>query len=116
VTGEVITDEVLARDIFPAEVLEVGGRVWTKVRCFITSRRMILWGLDAHGIPEIKLEIELAEPLGVFETRAVLTPNQNLEVATLTKGYIINKGRGCGCTGPLATLKALTPPAPWRKG
>ncbi len=108
-------EETMARDIFPAEVLEAGGRLLTKVRVFITSHRMIVWGLDESGLPEKKIEVALAEPLGVFETRTVLGANENIEVATLTKGYIVNKGRGCGCGGPISQLKALAPPAPWRK-
>lgn len=103
----------MARDVFPAEVVEVGGRVFTKCRVFITSRRMIVWGLDRSGVPEKKLEVDLAEPLGVFASRSVLAANESVEVATLTKGYIVNRGRGCGCGGVMSHLKALATPVGW---
>lgn len=106
-----LASETMARDVFPAEVYAIGGGVLTKCRVFITSHRMIVWGLGRGGVVEKKLEVELAEPLGVFASRSVLGPRESIEVATLTKGYIVNKGRGCNCG---SSLKALAPPAPWK--
>jgi hypothetical protein len=104
----------MSRDVFPAEVLQIGGPLMTKVRVFITSHRMIVWGLDASGLPEKKLEVDI-EPSSVFASRAVLGPNERIEVSTLARDYIVNKGRGCGCSGPLSQLKAIALPSEWRK-
>lgn len=106
-------DEILCRDVYPAEVLEVGNdSLMTKVRVFITSHRMIVWRADGNGTPGIYLEVKLAEPFSVSQCQAKLGTNERIEVATLTKGFIINQGRGCGCG---TKLKALGQPAPWKR-
>ena len=99
----------MVRDIYPAEVYETGKGVMTRVRAFVTTRRLIVWGLDRTGAMEKKLEVELAEPPGAFASKAV-DAKDHIEVATLTRGFIINRGRGCGCGSP---LKALGVPVPW---
>lgn len=104
-------DEVLVRDVFPAEVLSADGELMTKVRVFVTSHRMIVWREDASGHLGICLEVKLAEPFSVEHCKAKLGHNENIEVSTLTKGFIINQGRGCGCH---SKLKALGAPVPWK--
>jgi hypothetical protein len=113
--SETMTDEVMARDVFPAEVYEVGKGTMTKVRAFVTSHRLIVYGLGDDNLPELRIDVDLAEDSTVFESRAVMGHAERLEVATLTRGFIINKGLGCGCAGPLKALKALPPPVAWRK-
>ena len=103
--------ELLVRDIFPAEVLEVGGALLTKVRVFITTHRMIVWRTDAAKVPGICLEVKLAEPGSVSSQEAKLGHGERIEVSTLTKGYIINQGHGCMCG---SILKALPRPAEWK--
>lgn len=107
-------DELLVRDVFPAEVLEVGGSLITKVRVFITTHRMIVWRTDENQVPGICLEVKLAEPGSVTQAKAKLGHNERIEVATLTRGYIVNRGPGCGCTGAGLKLKSLPRPAKWR--
>jgi hypothetical protein len=95
--------EVLVHDIFPAEVLEVGGRIWTGCRVFVTTERMTVWRQPKGHALEKVLDVALTEPVDP-ELRSPI------EIATLTRGYLVNKGRGCGCHK--MSLKALTPPAP----
>jgi hypothetical protein len=110
-----VTGEVMVRDIYPAEVYEVGGKIHTKVRVFLTNRRMIVWGTDRGGrVPEKRLDVELSDPIGAFAASAVALPRSApIEVATLTQGFIVNKISGCRCG---SALLALSPPAPWEKG
>ena len=103
--------ELLVRDIFPAEVLEVGGSLITKVRVFITTHRMIVWHEQYKGVPAKLLEVNLAEPFSVASQQAKLGYGERIEVATMTRGFIINQGRGCGCG---SVLKALPRPAEWK--
>lgn len=102
--------EFLCREVMPAEVYEVGGSIITKARVFITSRRLIVWALE-NGVATKRLEVELSEP--VEASRSALGPRESIEVTTLTKGYLVNKGRGCGCGGAMMRLKELALPAPW---
>jgi hypothetical protein len=104
-------DEVLVRDIKGAEILASDGTLMTKVRVFITSHRMIVWRTDANKVPGIVLEVKLAEPNSVCAQQAKLGYNERIEVATLTKGYIINQGK-CLCG---SVLLALPTPAPWKR-
>ena len=102
-------DEVLVRDIKGGEILCSDGTLMTKVRVFITSHRMIVWRVD-NKVPGIVLEVKLAEPFSVCAQQAKLGYNERIEVATLTKGYIINQGK-CLCG---SILLALPLPAPWK--
>lgn len=97
--------ETMARDIFPADVIEVGGRVFSNVRVFVTDQRIVVWRAK-KSIPEIVINLALSE---------AVTPSQNvleetLEVTTLTQGFLVSKRQGCGCHSP---LKAIGPPAAW---
>jgi hypothetical protein len=97
--------ETMCRDIFPADVIEVGGAVYSNVRVFITDQRMIVWRLK-KGVREIALDVALSEPIAA--DRSVL--DYTLEVTTLTRGFLVNQRKGCGCHSP---LKALGAPAEW---
>ena len=93
-------DEVLVRDIFPAEVVGADGSLITKARVFVTSHRLIVWR-------EQPLGIAVEESLAPFSIRASRDKlNDPLKVGT----YLVNQGRGCGCG---SKLTALAKPAPW---
>lgn len=102
----------MCRDIFPAELLEVGTSTpLLKCRVQITSHRMLVWQ-EHDGVPDLVLEVDLAERGSVFEGRAKLAPNAHIDITTTTTGYFVNQGRGCQCG---SALKALGLPAPWSK-
>ena len=104
-------DEVMVRDVFPAEVYLAGdGSIMTKVRVFITSHRLIVWRTDPNRRRGIALETRLAEPFSIAPNRSELRANEHIEVRTLRQGIIVNRGKGCGCESP---LKALGPPVAW---
>lgn len=105
---ETQTDERLVRDLYPGEVLEVGGRMFTKCRVFITTDRLIVWKLT-KGVLDKVLDVAVAEPGSIAASRDA--PEFAIEVATLTRGYLVNKGHGCRCRG--GQLLALSPPVPW---
>lgn len=105
-------DEVLCRDVYPAEVLAGDGSLMRNVRVFITSHRMIVWREDGNANIGIALEVRLAEPFSVVQCQAKLGHGENIEVATMKQGFIVNQGHGCGCKGK---LKALGRPADWTR-
>jgi hypothetical protein len=105
--------ESLVRDIYPADVVEVGGRVWSKCRAFITTERLVVWKKDRQGVLDKVLDVKLAEP-GSITASAENEPAFAIEIATLTRGYLVNKGHGCRCRG--GSLLALNPPAAWDAG
>lgn len=99
----------LVRDVFPAEVCEVGGRVWSRARVFVTTERLVVWSMGRDRVPVKVVDAALAEP-GVIEA-TMEAPMGPLEIATLTRGYLVNRGRGCRCQ---SALLALAPPAEWQ--
>ena len=103
-------DEVMVRDVFPAEVLLADVSLMTKVRVFITSHRIIVWRTDPSRRRGIALEAKLAEPFSIPANRSNLKLSERIEVPTMLQGIIVNRGRGCGCESP---LKALGPPVAW---
>jgi len=82
----------------------------TGVRVFVTSHRSIVWREYEDKSIGIVLEMKLAEPDSIPQDKAQLKYGERLEVTGMTSWMIINKGRGCGCTGK---LKSLGKPAQW---
>lgn len=103
--------ETLCRDIFPAEVATPNGTVRKNVRVFVTSERMIVWAAP-FGTPEVVFDMPLTEP-GSLEPSRMLSRQDTLTVDTMSGRYHVNRGRGCGCTGPSRVLKALGAPVEW---
>jgi hypothetical protein len=97
--------ESLVRDIFPAEVVEPGGQVFTGARVFVTTERFIVWRM-VKGVRTKTIDLNLTEP--IEKSTDIL--ERPLEIMTLTRGFLVNQGRGCGCHSP---LRALGPPAAW---
>lgn len=103
--------ELLRRDVHPADILLPDQTLVRDVRVFVTSRRLIAFKAVGGAIEKV-LDLELAEPCSVPANRGTLA-NGRLE-ATLADGTTawVNKGAGCGCGSP---LKALAEPVPWVK-
>lgn len=101
--------ELLARDVHPAEIL-LGDQLLAGVRAFVTTRRLLAYGVSAGGRVEQVLDVELAVPGSVPANRGTLTGGR-LEIV-LADGRVawVNRGGGCGCGSPLKTLVA---PVPW---
>jgi hypothetical protein len=103
-----VDDEVLARDVFPAEVLMPDGRVLIG-RAFITSHRLVVWREHPRGVLDGE-DAYLAEPGSVARDRGSLVGRLQIELDSGTA--VVNRGRGCGCGSP---LKALSAPVPWKR-
>jgi hypothetical protein len=97
--------EILARDVFPAEVACPDGSVLRDVRVFATSHRVVAYGVREEGIVPL-LNIELATPGSIPASHSSLTGSGRLEARTADGTYWVNRGRGCGCSGPTRVLKA----------
>lgn len=100
--------EVLHRDVYPAEVLTPEGEI-VRGRCFITNRRVVVFGEAGRNAIEQIYETDL-EP-GHIE------PNQNtlitgrIEVPLPGDGRVwVNRGSGCGCG---SILKIMSVPFGW---
>ena len=104
-----MSDERLVRDIYPAEVVEVGGRVWTKCRAFVTTERLIVWKLT-RGVLDKVVDVKLGESNAITASTSDDLA-ETLEIPTLMRGYLVSRGHGCRCRGGL--LLALAPPASW---
>jgi hypothetical protein len=102
-------DELLRRDIFPAE-LSIDGRVLTDCRVFVTTTRLLAWQVSPGGKIEVVADHDLAAAGSVEMKRD--TTHLPLRVETSGGVAFINKGRGCGCHSP---LKALGAPVPWTR-
>jgi hypothetical protein len=102
-------DELLCRDIFPAE-LALYDRVVTECRVFVTTTRLLAWQVGTAGKIEVAADLDLAEAGGVEMKRD--TTQLPLKVETTEGTVFVNKGRGCGCHSP---LKALGAPVPWTR-
>jgi hypothetical protein len=105
-----IVSESLVRDVYPADVVEVGGRVWSKCRAFVTTERLVVWKRDKRGVLDKVVDVVLGEPGAITASASNDLPTV-LEIKTLTRGYLVNKGAGCRCRG--GSLLALAPPASW---
>lgn len=108
---DIDVDEVLVRDIHPAEVLLPDQTLLRDVRVFITSTRLVAYRAAGDGSIERVALLELAQPCSVPASRATL---QGSLEARLADGQTVwvNRGRGCGCRSP---LKALAAPVPWTR-
>jgi hypothetical protein len=107
-----VSDELLRRDVHPAEIAMPDGTVLAGCRVFVTTHRLIAWQVVERK-PTRVLDVELAEPGSVPGSRATLPANGRLECRLIDSGTTwVNKGRGCGCGSP---LKALGPPVPWTR-
>ena len=105
--------ELLARDVFVAEIVTPGGEVIKDVRAFATSHRLVAYGVnDDRQIVKV-LDVALLEPGTIPRDRSDLTGSGRLEAKTADGTYWVNRGRGCGCHGPTRMLKALGAPFPW---
>jgi len=103
--------ETLCRDIFPAEIACPDGSVLRDVRAFVTSGRLVVWAAP-NGQPVQVLDVPLTDPGSVVPSR-MLSRYGSLGLDTPAGRYFVNRGRGCGCTGPTRVLKALGAPAEW---
>ena len=106
-------DEVLARDIHPAEVLMPDGALVSGARVFITSHRIIAWVAGTDRRVEVRLQAPLMEARSVEPSMNDLGVNERLAVELESGTAFVNRGRGCGCGSP---LKALAAPVPWTHG
>jgi hypothetical protein len=104
--------ETLARDVFPAEIAFPDGTVLRDVRAYATSHRLVAYGVRGEGIVAL-LDVQLAEPGSIPVSRSSLTGSGRLEARTAEGTYWVNRGRGCGCSGPTRVLKAYAPPVSW---
>lgn len=102
-------EETMCRDIFPADIVGPDLQVFTGVRAFATSHRLVVWG-EQQGQPAPLLDIALSEPGSIPASRDTLYANQRLECATADGTFWVNRGRGCGCH---SILKALGSIVPW---
>jgi len=100
-------DEVLRRDVHPAEVACPDGNVIRDCRAFATTHRLIVWG-EQDRKPEAVLDVELSEPGSV--PASLISLVGALECVTPNGTYWVNRGRGCGCG---SVLKALGAPVGW---
>lgn len=91
----------------PAEVVMPDGRVLVNVRAFVTTERFVVWRELKDKTLEKVIDVALSEPVD-RSTDKLTGP---LEIFTLTQGFLVNQGKGCGCR--LTRLKALSPPAEW---
>jgi hypothetical protein len=107
----VLDDEVLRRDVYPAEVLMPDGIVLSGVRAFVTSHRVLAYRETDGRRIELAAELHLTDPWSVPADRSTLHAGQ-LECRTPEGTAWINRGHGCGCGSP---LKALGSPVPWTK-
>jgi hypothetical protein len=105
--------ELLARDVFPAEVATPDGRVLKDVRVFATTHRLTAYGVDGQGRIVKVIDVDLLEPGSIPRSRSTLTGSGRLEAKTAEGTYWVNRGRGCGCHGPTRVLKAFGSPWPW---
>lgn len=101
--------EVLARDIWPAEVLMADGTLITRARVFLTSHRMIVWQQFGQ-LPRKVVDFKLAVPMDEAHVQAAAALPYPIEVTAMTNTALINAGRG-GCCSNMA-LQALAPPCP----
>lgn len=104
--------ETLCRDVFPAEIAYPDGTVLRDVRAFATSHRLMAFGVDEQGIVKV-LDVQLEAPGSIPASRSSLTGSGRLEARTAGGTYWVNRGRGCGCSGPTRVLKALGSPVSW---
>jgi hypothetical protein len=105
-----VNDEILRRDVHPAEILMPSGDVLTACRVWVTSHRLLA-SRAVKGQIERVVDLALAEPFSVPADRGTLN-NGQLECRTIEGTAWVNRGRGCGCGSP---LKALGPPVPWTR-
>lgn len=99
----------MVRDVFPAEVSMSDGSVLTRVRVFVTSKRLIAW----REIDKRELVKVLDEPIVSHDgTPDRSSPGEGMRITIDlgTRTAIVNKGAGCGCG---SALKALSTPIPW---
>lgn len=104
--------ETLARDVFPAEIACPDNTIIRDVRVFATSHRLVAYGVREEGIVKL-LDVRLLEPGSIPASRSSLTGSGRLEARTPDGTYWVNRGRGCGCSGPTRVLKALGAPVSW---
>jgi len=103
--------EVLARDVFPAEVSLPDDRVLTGVRVFVTSRRLLVYRVGEDRSIEVAIDEPLATEGSVSRDRSSLRRATLECVLASGETVYVNSGRGCGCSSP---LRALGPPVSWR--
>lgn len=100
--------ELLRRDVHPAEI-SLDGEVWTGVRVFVTTRRLVALHALSDGSIHVALDLPLEQPCSVPGNRGTLIGCLEARLADGRTAWI-NPGRGCGCGSP---LKALGPLVPW---
>jgi hypothetical protein len=103
--------EVLARDVFPAEIALPDGQVVTGARAFVTSHRLIAYVVTGDRRIVRAVNLDLTVPGAVEASRNTLVAGQ-LECPVAGGSAWVNRGRGCGCGSP---LNALASPVPWSR-
>lgn len=108
-------DEVMVRDVFPAEVSLSDGRLFRQVRVMVTSHRIVAWKANAETMkPEVVLN-ERIHYTSSPRSRGSLNIDERIEVHSETFTGSINRGKGCGCGSTGLLLKALPTAAPWSR-
>jgi hypothetical protein len=97
--------------VFPAEIACPDGSVIRDVRVFATTHRLVAYGVR-DGITTV-LDVVLEEPGSIPASRSSLTGSGRLEARTADGTFWVNRGRGCGCSGPTRVLKAFGSPVSW---
>ncbi len=106
-TTAISANELLRRDIHPAEVLMPSGELIREARVFVTTERVLAWKMREGRVQQV-LALELAgDPPPA--SRQSLNGGQ-LELQCAEGVLFVNQGAGCGCGSP---LKALAPPLAW---
>jgi hypothetical protein len=106
-----LDDEVMARDVFPAEVLLPDGSLLTRCRVFVTSHRLLAFKEDKAKRIECVAHLELSKPHSIDPNKATLQMTGRINAKTTEGEVIINRARGCSC----GSLKALDLPCGWTR-
>ena len=105
-----VEDEVLLRDVHPAELLLPDGQLLRNVRVFVTTARVTAWSVTPAGSLRQVADIDLTDT--IIPSRNTLGISEQIEIATVEGKAFLNRAQGCGCGSP---LKALPAPAPWSR-
>ena len=106
-----VEDEVLCRDVFPAQAVLPGGRLIRNAHVFVTTNRIQVWTETAGGSVHVEHEAEITE--FVVPSRNTLSLNGTIPVETEDGTISVSRQQGCGCSQ--RHLKALAAAADWMR-
>jgi hypothetical protein len=107
--AQAIDDEVLCRDVMPAEIVLPDGELLRDVRVYVTSHRVLVFGITTGRMIDKVAELTLSEVGSVAADRSTLQGGGRLECRTPEGTAWVNRGRGCGCGSVLKTLPDIVP-------